>query len=59
LGFKAVFVGFCPKINIKQVIDSILALSPKRIYTDGLNVYRHVQMMKVYKRVAMEFGYRN
>ena len=32
-------VGRRTKINVKQIIDSVLALNPKRIYTDGLNVY--------------------
>jgi len=32
-------VGRRTKANIKQIIDSVLKLNPKRIYTDGLNVY--------------------
>ena len=32
-------VGRRTKTNIKQVIDNVLQLNPKRIYTDGLNIY--------------------
>ena len=32
-------VGRRTKENIKKVIDNILVLNPKRIYTDGLNIY--------------------
>lgn len=32
-------IGRRTKENIKKVIDNILVLNPKRIYTDGLNIY--------------------
>ena len=35
-------VGKRTKFNIEQVVHSILALNPKRIYTDGLNIYPHL-----------------
>ena len=34
-----IIVGKRTKANIKQVVDTILKLNPKRIYTDGLNIY--------------------
>jgi len=32
-------IGRRTKENIKQVVNSVLILKPKRIYTDGLNIY--------------------
>lgn len=31
--------GACTKENINKIIQSLLNLAPKRIYTDGLNIY--------------------
>ena len=33
------FVGRRNKENIKKVVDKVLEYSPRKIYTDGLNIY--------------------
>ena len=35
-------VGRRTKENIKKVIDKLLILKPKKIYTDGLNIYQSI-----------------
>jgi len=42
-------VGRRTKLNIKQVVNSVLSLSPKHIYTDGLNVYPSLIPKTVHK----------
>jgi IS1 family transposase/transposase-like protein len=42
-------VGRRTKTNIKQVIDSILALNPKSIYTDRLNIYPSLIPKSIHK----------
>jgi IS1 family transposase/transposase-like protein len=36
--------------NIKKVIDKVLLLNPKRIYTDGLNIYPIIIPKEIHKR---------
>jgi len=35
-------VGRRTKENIKKVVDKLLMLNPKKIYTDGLNIYQSI-----------------
>lgn len=42
-------VGRRTKENIKQIIDKILLLNPKKIYTDGLNIYKSLIPEKIHK----------
>lgn len=44
------FVGSKSKENIKPLIDKILLLNPKRIYTDRLNIYPGLIPKEVHKR---------
>ena len=43
------FVGRRTKENVKKVTDSVLELSPKRIYSDKLNIYRTLISKKNHK----------
>ena len=42
-------VGRRTKENLKKVIDSVLCLQPKKIYTDGLNIYKSLIPEKIHK----------
>ncbi len=46
------YIGRRTKENIRKVVDNLLKLNPKKIYTDGLNIYQSPikeQMHIVYK----------
>ncbi len=43
-------VGGRTKENIRQLIDKILLLNPKRIYTDRLNIYPSLIPKEIHKR---------
>ena len=47
IGFK---IGGRNTENLKSVIDNVLLLHPKRIYTDGLNMYPSLIPKEVHKR---------
>lgn len=51
---EKVVIEFCigtrTKENIKSVIDKVLLLEPKRVYTDGLNIYPSLIPKKIHKR---------
>lgn len=36
--------------NLKSVIDKLLLLHPKRVYTDGLNIYLNLIPKEIHKR---------
>lgn len=42
-------VGRRSKENIKQVIDTLLSLHPRKIYTDGLNIYPSLIPSSIHK----------
>ncbi|MEO1033404.1 MAG: IS1 family transposase [Bacteroidota bacterium] len=44
------FVGSKSKENIKPLIHKLLLLQPKRIYTDGLNIYPTLIPKEIHKR---------
>lgn len=44
------YVGRKSKETIKPLIDKILLLNPKRVYTDGLNIYRSLVPKEIHKR---------
>lgn len=42
-------VGRRTKENLKKVIDNVLCLQPKKIYTDGLNIYKSLIPETIHK----------
>jgi len=42
-------VGRRTKENLKKVIDRVLCLNPKKIYTDGLNIYKSLIPETIHK----------
>lgn len=43
-------IGTRTKKQLKLVIDKLLMLSPKRIYTDNLNIYRYIIPKEIHER---------
>lgn len=53
----ALKVGRRTKENLKQVVNKVLIYSPKRIYTDGLDIYQSLIPKYLHKRGKRKINY--